>query len=78
MDINTVTISIDRFKELESIEKIYREKSNSHRLYGSWTEIRTLTNDQTIELLKEEVKYYRDKLDALPKWFKKLYPNSCH
>lgn len=74
----TATISMTRFKELELIEKIYNEKAISYHPYGYWGTLKILSKDETIKLMQDEVRYYREKLDKVPKWIKFFYPNSFY
>jgi hypothetical protein len=49
--MDTVTISIERFKELEAFEKAYKESSNMY--YGGWGSTWAIkSNEDTVKDLK--------------------------
>lgn len=62
--------------------KLFVEKSEAtlKELEAKREELEALKKlyNEEIETLKAANRYYVGKLDALPKWFKMLYPNSYH
>lgn len=81
--MDSVTISIERFKELEMIEDaslndkiLYRQPFGTIRSIGKNEFVEALTINS--ERYSKEADYYRRKLENLPYWFKMLYPNSWH